>query len=143
MRIRRSSLLFLAAAGAASLAGFAGRSHAIIHNGGIDCTNWNGTYALAEASSKEKHLLPADGDTIQVRQNSCAGVTLEVTVGGERYVLAAHTNDSQNDRVFSIHGRSTRLHATWIDGYGKNWVVSLTPDPLRPGVPYSVREYLL
>src|SRR5438270_2976375 len=103
MRIRRSSLLILAAAGAASLAGMAGRSHAIIHNGGVDCTNWNGTYALAGGSAKEKHLLPADGDTIQIRQNSCAGVDMEVGIGGERYNLSAHTNDSQNDRVLSIH----------------------------------------
>src|SRR5438874_2144085 len=99
MRIRRSSLFILAAAGAASLAGMAGRSHAIVHNGGVDCTNWNGTYVLAGASSKENRLLPAEGDTINIRQNSCAGVDLEVTIGGERYALAAHTNDSQNDRV--------------------------------------------
>jgi hypothetical protein len=143
MRIRGSGLLILAAAGVAALAGLAGRSYAIVHNGGVDCTNWNGTYVLAGASAKESRLVPPRGDTITIRQNSCAGVDLGVTIGGQRYVLAAHTNDSQNDRVLTIRGRPTRVHATWVDGYGKNWMVSLTPDPMTPTVPYSVREYLL
>ena len=45
MRITRWGGVALAAA--AALAALAGRSRAEIHNGGVDCTNWNGTYRLA------------------------------------------------------------------------------------------------
>ena len=71
------------------------------------------------------------------------GVDMDVTIAGERYTVMARTTDRLNRHSMTIRGRSTRVYANWVDGYGKNWTVSLTPDPLRPTVPYSVREYLL
>jgi hypothetical protein len=125
------------------LAALASRTGAEIHNGGVDCTNWNGTYRLASASATQAALIPPANDTITIRQESCGGVDMDVTIAGERYTIMARTIDRLNRRSMLIKGRPTRVYANWVDGYGKNWTVSLTPDPLRPGVPYSVREYLL
>ena len=135
---RYLALLLLAGAG---LAIAATSTRAEIHNGGVDCTNWNGTYRLAGTYSRAAGLAPPHGDTIVVRQSSCSGLQLEATVAGERCTIDARMNGSR--RSMSVHGQYCAVWGSWVDGYGKNWIITLTPDPLRPHVPHSVREYLL
>ncbi len=141
MRIRHwGTALILAVA---SLAAFAVQGRAEIHNGGVDCTNWNGVYKLVGSSAKDRSLLPPANDTIEIKQDSCGGCDMLVNIGGEQCLIEARTNNSRNRRPMTVKGRSSIVYASWVDGYGKNWYVSLTPDPLRPNVPYSVREFSL
>jgi hypothetical protein len=141
MRINRRGVIVSGAA--AGLAGLAVQARAEIHNGGVDVTNWNGTYELSGSSASNAALMPPDKEPIVIRQDAPNGVDMDVTIGGERCTIQARTNGSQNRRRMSIKGVYVTVYATWVDGYGKNWEVHLTPDPLRPNVPYSVRQFLL
>jgi len=141
MRITRWGGVALATA--AALAALAGRSRAEIHNGGVDCTNWNGTYNMLGSYTKDPSLAPKDHDPIKIRQTACNGVDMEVNIGGEHTTIIARTNDSDNNRSMTVHGHYVRIYSSWVDGYGKNWTVSLIPDPLRPNARHSRREFLL
>src|SRR5437762_26628 len=79
MRITRWGGVALAAA--AALAALAGRSRAEIHNGGVDCTNWNGTYHMLGSYTKDPSLAPKDHDPIKIRQTASNLVPL-ATFGG-------------------------------------------------------------
>lgn len=121
----------------------AGRTSAEIHDGGVNVTDWNGTYHLVGASSNNPSLLPNDKDPLEIRMNAPNATDIEVTIGGERTTIRARTNASENRHYMTIKGRQVKIYSSWVDGYGKNRTITLTPDPLRPGVPYSVREFLL
>ena len=143
MRMRQwGRILFLAGAAAGAVA-LQVNTHAEVHNGGVDCTNWNGVYNLAGASANDRSLAPPDQDTIEIKQTSCAGVMMTVSLKGERVTLDAKMSGSSKRRMITIGSRSYEIYGSWIDGYGQNWLVQLKPDPIRPTVPYSVREYLL
>jgi len=133
----------IAIAAAAGLAALAGRTRAEIHNGGVDCTNWNGTYSMLGSYAKDPALAPRGREALKIHQTACNGVDMETTIGGEHVTIIARTNDRDNNRSMSIRGRTVRVYATWVDGYGRNWEVALIPDPLRPNVRYSRREFLL
>jgi hypothetical protein len=135
---RYIGILLLAAAGVAMTTVM---TRAEIHNGGVDCTNWNGVYNLAGASARDPALLQRAGDTIVVKQSSCNAVQFETNIGGDRCAIDARVNGSR--RSVSANGHVVTLWGSWVDGYGKNWIITLTPDPARPYVRHSVREYLL
>jgi hypothetical protein len=143
MRMRdwaRFIFLIGAAAGAVALQV---TTHAEIHNGGVDCTNWNGLYNLAGASANDRSLTPPDQDTIDIKQTDCHSVTMTATLKGQRVELDVKMAGSSKRQTVTIGGRSYDVYGSWVDGYGQNWIIKLTPDPVRPSVPYSLHEYLL
>jgi len=143
MRFRRwGRFLFLSGAAVGAVALQIG-THAEVHNGGVDCTNWNGVYKLGGSTTNNPSLGAPDGDTIEIKQTSCAGVEMTLTLKGQRTTLDARMAGSSRRRMITIGGRNYEIYGSWVDGYGQNWYVKLTPDPARPEVPSSIREYLL
>src|SRR5262249_14284110 len=142
-RIRQwGRFLFLAGAAVGAVA-LQVTTHAEIHNGGVDCTNWNGVYNLAGASANDHSLTPPAQDTIEIKQTDCHSVLMTVTLKGQRVDLDAKMAGSSRRQTVSIGGRIYDVYGSWVDGYGQNWIIKLTPDPVRPSVPYSLHEYLL